>query len=54
MNQGGVAVMLVGETQDKNKTQEVVSDAMNHRSWMSTTAAPPVGSSTSRAARTSR
>jgi cell division protein FtsZ len=22
--------MLVGETQDKNKTQEVVSDAMNH------------------------
>ena len=30
MNQGGVAVMLVGETQDKNKTQEVVSDAMNH------------------------
>jgi len=23
-------VMLVGETQDKNKTQEVVSDAMNH------------------------
>lgn len=30
MNQGGVAVMLVGETQDKNKTEEVVSDAMNH------------------------
>ncbi|MFB6080641.1 MAG: cell division protein FtsZ [Haloferacaceae archaeon] len=30
MNQGGVAVMLVGETQDKNKTREVVSDAMNH------------------------
>jgi len=30
MNQGGVAVMLVGETQDKNKTQEVVNDAMNH------------------------
>ncbi|MFQ3283772.1 MAG: cell division protein FtsZ [Natronomonas sp.] len=30
MNQGGVAVMLVGETQDKNKTKEVVSDAMNH------------------------
>ncbi|MFW5921805.1 MAG: cell division protein FtsZ [Halodesulfurarchaeum sp.] len=30
MNQGGVAVMLVGETQDKNKTQEVVKDAMNH------------------------
>jgi cell division protein FtsZ len=25
-----VAVMLVGETQDKNKTQEVVNDAMNH------------------------
>jgi cell division protein FtsZ len=30
MNQGGVAVMLVGETQDKNKTREVVKDAMNH------------------------
>ncbi|WP_394739442.1 cell division protein FtsZ [Natronococcus roseus] len=30
MNQGGVAVMLVGETQDKNKTDEVVKDAMNH------------------------
>jgi cell division protein FtsZ len=30
MNQGGVAVMLVGETQDKNKTDEVVRDAMNH------------------------
>jgi len=30
MNQGGVAVMLVGETQDSNKTQEVVEDAMNH------------------------
>ncbi|WP_435344734.1 cell division protein FtsZ [Haloarchaeobius sp. HRN-SO-5] len=30
MNQGGVAVMLVGETQDKNKTREVVNDAMNH------------------------
>jgi len=30
MNQGGVAVMLVGETQDKNKTNEVVKDAMNH------------------------
>jgi len=30
MNQGGVAVMLVGETQDKNKTKEVVNDAMNH------------------------
>jgi cell division protein FtsZ len=30
MNKGGVAVMLVGETQDKNKTQEVVKDAMNH------------------------
>jgi cell division protein FtsZ len=30
MNQGGVAVMLVGETQDKNKTQEVVNEAMNH------------------------
>ncbi|WP_254769136.1 cell division protein FtsZ [Salinilacihabitans rarus] len=30
MNQGGVAVMLVGETQDKNKTEEVVHDAMNH------------------------
>lgn len=30
MNQGGVAVMLVGETQDSNKTDEVVNDAMNH------------------------
>src|SRR6056297_2967946 len=30
MNQGGVAVMLVGETQDKNKSEEVVKDAMNH------------------------
>ncbi len=30
MNQGGVAVMLVGETQDKNKTEEVVRDAMSH------------------------
>jgi len=30
MNKGGVAVMLVGETQDKNKTDEVVKDAMNH------------------------
>jgi cell division protein FtsZ len=30
MNQGGVAVMLVGETQDKNKTDEVVRDAMSH------------------------
>jgi cell division protein FtsZ len=30
MNQGGVAVMLVGETQDKNKTEEVVNNAMNH------------------------
>jgi cell division protein FtsZ len=30
MNKGGVAVMLVGETQDKNKTEEVVKDAMNH------------------------
>ncbi|GGL63690.1 cell division protein FtsZ [Halocalculus aciditolerans] len=30
MNQGGVAVMLVGETQDTNKTDEVVKDAMNH------------------------
>ena len=30
MNQGGVAVMLVGETHDKNKTEEVVKDAMNH------------------------
>ena len=30
MDQGGVAVMLVGETQDKNKTEEVVNDAMNH------------------------
>ena len=30
MDQGGVAVMLVGENQDKNKTEEVVNDAMNH------------------------
>ncbi len=30
MNKGGVAVMLVGETQDKNKTDKVVKDAMNH------------------------
>jgi cell division protein FtsZ len=30
MDQGGVAVMLVGETQDKNKTEEVVKDAMGH------------------------
>ncbi|GGK83969.1 cell division protein FtsZ [Haloarcula sebkhae] len=30
MNQGGVAVMLVGETQAKNKPKEVVKDAMNH------------------------
>jgi len=30
MDKGGVAVMLVGETQDKNKTEEVVKDAMNH------------------------
>ncbi len=30
MDQGGVAVMLVGETQDKNKTEEVVREAMNH------------------------
>jgi cell division protein FtsZ len=30
MNQGGVAVMLVGETQESNKTEEVVRDAMNH------------------------
>jgi cell division protein FtsZ len=30
MGKGGVAVMLVGETQDKNKTEEVVSDALNH------------------------
>jgi cell division protein FtsZ len=30
MDSGGVAVMLVGETQDKNKTEEVVKDAMNH------------------------
>jgi len=30
MDKGGVAVMLVGETQDKNKSEEVVKDAMNH------------------------
>ena len=30
MDSGGVAVMLVGETQDANKTDEVVKDAMNH------------------------
>ncbi|ELK54464.1 MULTISPECIES: cell division protein FtsZ [Haloferax] len=30
MDQGGVAVMLVGETQDNNQIQEVVNDAVNH------------------------
>ncbi len=30
MNQGGVAVMLVGETQDKNKSDAVVEEALNH------------------------
>jgi cell division protein FtsZ len=30
MEQGGISVMLVGETQNKNKTQKVVNDAMNH------------------------
>ncbi len=30
MSAGGVAVMLVGETADKNKTEEVVRDALNH------------------------
>jgi cell division protein FtsZ len=30
MSAGGVAVMLVGETEDKNKTEEVVRDALNH------------------------
>lgn len=30
MDQGGVAVMLVGETQEKNKTDAVVNDALNH------------------------
>jgi cell division protein FtsZ len=30
MNQGGVAVMLVGETQDRDKSNAVVEDALNH------------------------
>ena len=30
MNQGGVAVMLVGETQDRDKSEAVVDDALNH------------------------
>lgn len=30
MGKGGVAVMLVGETQDKNKAEEVVKDALSH------------------------
>jgi cell division protein FtsZ len=30
MSNGGVAVMLVGETQDKNKAEEAVRDALNH------------------------
>ncbi|WP_435320642.1 cell division protein FtsZ [Haloarchaeobius sp. TZWSO28] len=30
LDRGGIGVMLVGETQDKNKTREVVNDAMNH------------------------
>ncbi len=30
MSAGGVAVMLVGESQDNNKIEDVVSDALNH------------------------
>ena len=30
MGKGGVAVMLVGESQDKNKKEDVVSNALNH------------------------
>jgi cell division protein FtsZ len=30
MNQDGVAVIFVGETQNQNKTEEVVDNAMNH------------------------
>jgi len=30
MNQGGVAVMLVGETQDRDKSTAVVEEALNH------------------------
>lgn len=30
MGKGGVAVMLVGDTQDKNKAEEVVKDALSH------------------------
>jgi len=30
MNQGGVAVMLVGETQERDKSKAVVEDALNH------------------------
>lgn len=30
MGQGGVAVMLVGETQDNNKEESVVEEALNH------------------------
>ncbi|MFW5928942.1 MAG: cell division protein FtsZ, partial [Halobacteriota archaeon] len=30
MNQGGVAVMLVGETQDRDKSEAVVEDALSH------------------------
>jgi cell division protein FtsZ len=30
MSKGGVAVMLVGETQDANKSDEVVKDALDH------------------------
>jgi cell division protein FtsZ len=30
MSNGGVAVMLVGETQDKNKAEDAVGDALNH------------------------
>jgi len=30
MSEGGVAVMLFGESQDKNKSEDVVSNALNH------------------------
>lgn len=30
LEQSGIGVMLVGETQDKNRTDEVVNDALNH------------------------
>ncbi len=30
LNQSGIGVMLVGETEDMNKSEEVVDDALNH------------------------